>query len=169
MNAGAHLCMLARYTAWANEVLYDALVPVPEAMVFASRPGPLGGMAGVLGHIYVVGLIWKAHLTGQAHGFTTRRLDEPLPLADLRRRQADVDQWYIDFTEAQSDESLARDIRFQFIGGGEGVMRVDEMLLHVANHGTYHRGFVADMLYGSGGTAPTMDLPVYLRQLRATA
>jgi uncharacterized damage-inducible protein DinB len=169
MGARSHLCMLARYTAWADEVLYDALSRVPEAMVSAVRPGPLGGMAGVMGHIYVVGLIWKAHLTGQAHGFTTRRLDEPLALPELRRRQAEVDQWTIAFTEAQSDESLAREIRFQFIGGGDGVMRVDEMLLHVATHATYHRGYVADMLYGSGATPPTMDLPVYLRQLRATA
>ncbi len=37
------------------------------------------------------------------------------------------------------------------------------MLLHIANHKTYHRGYVADMLYESGLRPPTMDLPVFLR------
>jgi uncharacterized damage-inducible protein DinB len=42
-------------------------------------------------------------------------------------------------------------------------MRGDEMLLHVVNHSTYHRGYVADMLYESGSRPPTLDLPVFLR------
>jgi uncharacterized damage-inducible protein DinB len=42
-------------------------------------------------------------------------------------------------------------------------MTVEEMLLHVSNHGTYHRGYVADMMYDSGLKPPTMDLPVFIR------
>jgi len=42
-------------------------------------------------------------------------------------------------------------------------MTCGEMLLHVVNHGTYHRGLVADMMYQAGVTPPTTDLPVFLR------
>jgi uncharacterized damage-inducible protein DinB len=45
-------------------------------------------------------------------------------------------------------------------------MRRGDILLHIANHKTYHRGYVADMLYESGLKPPTMDLPVYLRDAR---
>ena len=38
-----------------------------------------------------------------------------------------------------------------------------EILLHVANHKTYHRGYVAVVLYQLGGRPPVMDLPVFLR------
>lgn len=162
-----HLGRLTRYTAWANGVLYDALRDVPPATFSEPRPGRPTGMAGVLGHIYVVGLIWKAHLTGQEHGFKTRQLDAPLPLDELQRRQSDLDLWYVEFADAQSADSLARDIAFTFVDGGAGVMTVDDMLLHVVNHGTYHRGFVADMLYEMGSRPPVMDLPVHVRHLRA--
>ena len=37
------------------------------------------------------------------------------------------------------------------------------VLLHVANHKTYHRGYVAVVLYQLGGRPPVMDLPVFLR------
>ena len=41
-----------------------------------------------------------------------------------------------------------------------------EILLHVVNHTSYHRGFVADLFYQvpGGVRPPTTDLPVYLRE-----
>ena len=38
-----------------------------------------------------------------------------------------------------------------------------EILLHIVNHTTYHRGFVGEMIYGLKIPAPTTDLTVYLR------
>ena len=40
-----------------------------------------------------------------------------------------------------------------------------DILLHVANHGTYHRGNVASMMYQAGVAPPTTDLPVFLKLL----
>ena len=46
------------------------------------------------------------------------------------------------------------------------IVRVQfEMLLHVVNHKTYHRGYVAQMLYQASVRPPTMDLPVFLRDV----
>jgi uncharacterized damage-inducible protein DinB len=42
-----------------------------------------------------------------------------------------------------------------------------EILLHVVNHTTYHRGNVASMIYDvPGHRPPTTDLPVYLRDVQ---
>ena len=38
-----------------------------------------------------------------------------------------------------------------------------EILLHVVNHGTYHRGLVSDMMYQIPITPLTNDLTVFLR------
>ena len=38
-----------------------------------------------------------------------------------------------------------------------------EILLHIVNHTSYHRGFVAQMFYEVPARPPTTDLPVYLR------
>jgi uncharacterized damage-inducible protein DinB len=40
-----------------------------------------------------------------------------------------------------------------------------EMLLHVVNHTTYHRGFVADLFFQIPARPPTTDLPVFLRDV----
>jgi uncharacterized damage-inducible protein DinB len=46
-------------------------------------------------------------------------------------------------------------------------MTRSEMVLHVVNHTTYHRGFVADMFCQIPVKAPVTDLPVYAREERA--
>jgi len=57
-------------------------------------------------------------------------------------------------------------VSFTLIGGNRGVMTRSEILLHVVNHCTYHRGFVADMFYQVPARPPTTDLPVFLRERR---
>ena len=42
-------------------------------------------------------------------------------------------------------------------------MSREDILLHVVNHTTYHRGHIADMLYHLHISPPTTDLPVFLR------
>lgn len=160
-----HLEKLMRYSAWANGLLHEALAGVEPDVLARPRPGRPAGMLGVLGHIYVVAAIWKGHLSGQAHGFGSRAL-EPLPsLAQLRTLQSGIDQWYCDFAATLPAQRQHAPIDFRFVDGGAGRMSAEEMLLHVANHGTYHRGYVADMLYEDGLKPPTMDLPVYVRDV----
>jgi len=155
--------MLTRYTAWADERLYAALAAVPGELLTAPRPGRADGMRGTLGHIYVVDTIWQAHLEGRAHGRTSLRPEQPMNFAELHAAQAVIDRWYIECADAQDPDSLAQVVDFTFVGGGAGAMRCGDMLLHVVNHKTFHRGYVADMLYESGAKPPTMDLPVFLR------
>jgi len=156
---------LLRYTAWANEVLYQMMCTVDGDILVRPRQGRPSGALGVLGHIYVVGLIWKGHLTGQAHGFANRNLEPLPPVADLRKRQAALDAWYCSFATSLTPEQRHVPIEFRFVDGGPGTMTAEEMVLHVVNHGTYHRGYVADMLYEAGLKPPTMDLPVFIRDV----
>lgn len=66
--------MLMRYTAWANSRLFEVLAALPEGETVAKRPA-LGNMVKTLNHAYVVDLIWRAHLEGERHGFTSRNTD----------------------------------------------------------------------------------------------
>ncbi|HET6828412.1 MAG TPA: DinB family protein [Ramlibacter sp.] len=158
-----HLQALMRYTAWANQVLYHALAGLDEELLARPRPGRLEGMLGVLGHIYVVGMIWKGHLTRQGHGFKTRSLEATPSLSILRQWQAELDDWYLGFACSLPPDRCRTPIDFLFVDGGAGRMTAEQMLLHVSNHGTYHRGYIADMLYEAGTRPPTMDFPVFIR------
>ena len=52
-----------------------------------------------------------------------------------------------------------------FVGGGEGTMTCAEILMHLVNHTTYHRGYIADMLYQVPANPPTTDLTVFIRDV----
>jgi uncharacterized damage-inducible protein DinB len=54
-------------------------------------------------------------------------------------------------------------IDFEFIGGGHGRMAREDIMLHLVNHGTYHRGLVSDMMYQIPVTPETNDYTVFLR------
>jgi uncharacterized damage-inducible protein DinB len=42
-------------------------------------------------------------------------------------------------------------------------MTCEQIILHLVNHATYHRGFVGDMMYQARVTPPANDLTVFLR------
>lgn len=120
-------------------------------------------MNGVLGHTYAVDLIWKAHLEGKKHGFTSRNFETMPSFDELRGSQREIDEWYISYADGQDERSLSQVVSFNFIGGSPSSMSRGDILLHIVNHKTYHRGYIADMLYESGSRPPTIDLPVFLR------
>jgi len=57
-------------------------------------------------------------------------------------------------------------VHFTFIGGGDGVLSREDILLHVVNHATYHRGHITAMLNQMGVQPHATDLPVFLRDAR---
>jgi uncharacterized damage-inducible protein DinB len=107
--------------------------------------------------------VWQCHLLGKPHGLTTRNPADHPALEDLLASQRRIDAWYVDYADSLSQEQLDEVVEFEFIGGGAGAMSREDILLHVVNHTTYHRGFVADLFYQVPARPPTTDLPVYLR------
>jgi uncharacterized damage-inducible protein DinB len=159
------LRMLTRYTAWADARLFAVLDALPPGEATAPRTTGFRTMVNTLNHAHVVDLIWQAHLEGRSHGFTSRITDVEPPLAALREAQAALDRWYIAYADALDHDLHDEVVEFRFVDGGAGAMARGDMLLHVVNHKTYHRGYVADMLYQAGSRPPVMDLPVFLRDV----
>ena len=158
-----YLQTLMRYKAWANELVFDAAAKLPQAELTAPRKIVFGSMLRTLNHVYAMDEVWRAHLEGRLHGYTTRNPEACPPLAELRDAQKAIDGWFVQYADSLSREDEIVD--FQFIGGGPGAMTRRDILLHVANHGTYHRGNVAAMMYQAGVAPPTTDLPVFLKRL----
>lgn len=156
--------MLARYNAWANKLIFDAVAALPDGEATKERQSLFRNMIHTLNHNYVIDLIWQAHLERREHGFTARNTADHPPLAELWRAQQEVDKWYIVWSDRLSDAALEEKVSFTLIGGNRGVMTRGEILLHVVNHTSYHRGFVADLFFQVPARPPTTDLPVYLRE-----
>ena len=165
MSALRNIQMLTRYTAWANNRIFDALAQLPYGEAVKPRPTLFGNMVHTLSHAYVADLIWKAHLLGESHGFTSRNTETTPELETLRESQVILDDWYINYANELSSKLHDEIVTFNFADGGAGVMTRGDMLLHVVNHKTFHRGFVVDMLYQVPVIPPSTDLSVFLRDV----
>ncbi len=156
--------MLARYNAWANKVMFDAVAALPPGEAEKPRTSLFKNMVHTLNHNYVIARIWQAHLEGRDHGYTGRNTPGHPPLPELWQSQQEVDQWYVDWSDSTPESALDEKVRYTLIGGNKGEMTRGEILIHVVNHSSYHRGFVGDLLFQVPARAPQMDLPVYFRE-----
>jgi uncharacterized damage-inducible protein DinB len=155
--------MLTRYNAWANQLTFDAVAALPEGEATKERKSLFKNMAHTLNHNYVIDRIWQAHLEGREHGYGARNTPDYPPLPELWHAQQAIDAWYMAWADAQTDAALNERLTVTLIGGNRTAMTRGEMLLHVVNHTSYHRGFVADLFYQVPARPPTTDLPVYLK------
>ena len=157
--------MLTRYNRWANEVIFESVAALPEGEATKPRQSLFKNIVHMLNHNYVIDRIFQAHLEGREHGYAARNTPDHPPLAELWRAQREVDAWYVAWSDALTPAAIDEKITFGYVGGGQGTMTRGEILLHIVNHTSYHRGFVGDMLYQVPVRAPTTDLTVYLRDV----
>lgn len=154
---------LMRFKRWQNRITFKTVMDLPESESLKVRETRFGTMASTLNHVYVVDDIFKAHLTGVQHDYTARNTETHPPLDELWQYQQVMDDWYVAYAEGLTEEQLSEIVHFTFVGGGEGAMSRADILMHIVNHGNYHRGFVGDMFYQAGVTPPATDYPVFLR------
>lgn len=154
--------MLAKYSDWADQVLFKAMADLPESAIYEQSGTLFRSMVGTLNHNLQVDLIWRAHLLGEEHGFSTRRDILHPDLDALVREQSGINEWYVRWAADQTPESLSERLNFNFVNGESGEMTRGGMFLHIVNHKTYHRGWVAEMFFDHGQQPPETDLCVYL-------
>ncbi len=160
--------MLTRYNAWANRVIFDAVAALPGDEATKERPTLFGSMVKTLNHRYVVDRIWQAHLEGREHGISALNTVLHPSLAELWPAQREIDAWYVAWSDRLSPAEAAETVRFTLIGGNRGEMRRGDVVFHLVNHTSYHRGFVADLFFQVPARPPLTDLPIFLREAAET-
>lgn len=142
---------LFEHLYWADEL---AVVAVRDAGERASSS--LALLAHVLGAEHV----WLARLEGREPMLPPwpelSSLDCEQVARELRRE-------YARFLEGEDDASLARTVRYVNSAGIPYESRVDDILIHVALHGSYHRGQVAFTLREEGARPNPTDYIAFVR------
>ena len=164
MSDPATLTMLFRYNAWADDVLFDAMRRLPGEVLSRRTDTLFKSMIGTLNHNYQVDLIWRAHMLRQEHGFTSRRDLIHEEFGDIVAAQNTMNDWWIDWCGKQPAAVFDEAVDFKFVSGNPGHMRRRDMLLHIVNHKTYHRGWIAEMFFENGFVPPESDLSIYLTE-----
>ena len=155
--------MMTRYMAWANNVMLEFLEELPEDELTRKRDTLFGSIAHTFNHVLVIQNIFRAHLEGHTHGYQARNTERPPPFTEVAAGIRRADAYYVGLAEKMTAIELAERVHFEFVDGGRGVMTRLEILLHLVNHATYHRGFISVLLFQIQREAGANDLTVFLR------
>ncbi|MEM7500430.1 MAG: DinB family protein [Pseudomonadota bacterium] len=154
---------LTAYTAWANAVVLGNAKRLSAADLEATRATLFESIAGTFDHILVVAEMFLAHLEGRSNPHRSRRRSTALAFPEVVRGIHETDRRYVDMSRRWSRDDLDETVEFTFVDGGKGVMSREDILLHLTNHATYHRGFVSTLLYPLVGDSEASDFTVFLR------
>ncbi|PZL94817.1 diguanylate cyclase [Pantoea graminicola] len=150
---------LLMYKRWIDAETLKSIKEIGDTAYAGKRHQ----MLRLMNHIYVVDRIFEANMSGEPHGYTALNTPDTPTAEALEASMAACTERYIQRVTAMTPDDAARIINFTFIDGGNGEMRVSEMLDHVLFHGTYHRGAVGWLIAECGGVPPKDVLTVFLR------
>ena len=150
------------YTAWATQRLVNAATQLPEEELTRDFKTADGNVLRTLVHVYAADRVWLARVTGAANppSFTT---DADYHLSVLQKDWPALYGRWQQWAQALTDESVQTVLAYKDMKGNPYSQPVWEIVLHVVNHGTHHRGQVAGFLRTLGHTPPPLDLTTYYR------
>jgi uncharacterized damage-inducible protein DinB len=166
-----HFRAFARYNRWANARLSAAVGTLGEEEYRADRGAFFRSLHGTLNHLLLGDRLWLARITGERDPSLPSRLDAILhedrdALAAARARE---DERIVAVVDGLDEGRLAAPLRYRTVQGVEHEQPLAEVLAHVFNHQTHHRGQAHAVLTGLGREAPPLDLINYLREAAAAA
>ena len=131
---------LAAYNAWANARLYEAALALPEELYRADTGVFFRSLHGTLNHLLLTDRLWLTRLTGV--GQQPKRLDAILyeDRRELTLARLAEDAHLIAVVSDYDEEALARPHAYQTTSGKPQEQPLSDILLHLFNHQTHHRG-----------------------------
>ncbi len=167
MRDKAYLRSLLEYNAWANAEFFKAVRELPLEEVTKKRKTGLESIHLSLNHLLVVDRIWHAHMQGRDHGIKDRRARLYDDLDELWKARQEMDRTLLDYLDTLDGDALEEVVDYELIGGNTGSLSRAMCITHLAMHGSYHRGWIADMFGQAERPPPIIDIPVYERAIRA--
>ncbi len=161
-----YLRTLMEWNSWANDVTYQKVSELPAEEITKKRKTPLESIFVSLHHMLNVDDMWLHHMKGQGHDYEGLRVTRIADFDALRDARKAMDRTLEDYASSLSEADLEEIVNYELIGGNRGAMSRAMCLTHLALHGSYHRGWIADMFGQAGAMQPTTDLPVFERALR---
>jgi uncharacterized damage-inducible protein DinB len=152
------------YSHWATSKIAELLQNADENIFDKEIVSSFPSIRKTIMHIWDAEVIWLNRLKGTAmlswpsEGFngTTKELLE---------RWAHDSHQLAQFVEGKDRAFLEMPIHYKNLKGLEFSTPAEEILFHVVNHGSFHRGQLITMLRQAGITQlPSTDLIAYVRQ-----
>lgn len=159
-----HFTQFAAYNRWANARLYQAALALPDEAYRRNIGVFFGSLHGTLNHILVADRIWLRRLTGE--GDAPSRLDTILfeDRPALAGARAAADERIVRLIDGTDDATLSGFVEYATTSGAPHRQLRSDILRHVFNHQTHHRGQAhACLSILTGAEPPTLDLLAFQR------
>ena len=148
------------YTEWATNRLLEMaqkLSPEDLSRDFGTADK---SVLGTLTHIFAADRVWLARIEGAPQERPTG-----YDLGRLSREWGALYGRWKTWAAALTPESVEQRVSYEDLKGHPWISPMWEIVLHVVNHGTHHRGQVSGFLRAMGHAPPQLDLIAYYRAL----
>ena len=152
-----------QYNAWANEKAAAFLATVDETVLDTEMKSSFPSIRKTITHIWDAQQIWLTRLQGES---LTKWPSESFNGTTKELLDAFVENSHalVKFIATKDQAYLNSNVVYKNLKGTEFSTTADEILFHVVNHGTFHRGQILTMLRELGFTTfESQDLITFLR------
>lgn len=160
----SHFVTFAHYNRWANRRLYAVAAELTDAQYREDRGAFFGSLRGTLNHLLVGDRVWFNRFTGE--GVNPPGLDAILHdrFDELRIAREAEDERILAFVNHLDESRLDHPFAYRSMDGSPVELPLAQLLAHVFNHQTHHRGQAHTLLTQFGRTVPALDLVYFLRE-----
>jgi uncharacterized damage-inducible protein DinB len=145
------------YSGWASRKLLDAALALSEEQQRRELGVSHKSLRGTLEHIFFADRIWFARTVDPSVLESTETLS--IAWSQLQGRW---EQWAAGLTQ----QDLTRVVDYKDLRGNAHSTPVWQIVMHVVNHATLHRGQAMSLLRQLGIAPPPTDLIFYYREFK---
>ncbi|MGO9309407.1 MAG: DinB family protein [Spirochaetia bacterium] len=155
--------LLYDFNSWANRRTTDACASLTSEQFTRDLASSFRSVRDTLAHIGGSEWLWLERWHGRIPNALPSAEDFPT-IGAIRKRLEEIDRSLVDYVDSLTAEDLRRVVQYKTAAGVAQAQPLWQMLQHLANHGTYHRGQVATMLRQLGSKATSTDLIGFYRE-----
>jgi uncharacterized damage-inducible protein DinB len=155
---------LFAYNAWATNRMFDALARIPETDYKRNLKSSHGSLHGTASHMVAAEKIWLSRLVKKPETALLTEQDAP-SLQSLKKTWEDIAARTARFLSKLEDSSLEIITEYVTTEGKKFTNSLVQILQHVINHSSYHRGQVAGMMRQVGAEPVNTDLITFFRHI----
>ena len=154
---------LVDFHYWARDRVLDAVAALTPEQYTRDLGSSFKSVHDTLRHLYLAEWIWYSRWQGESPT-AWPPTDAAGDLTALRAAWARQEAELRAFVNRLGADGVHRMFEYRLMNGQPGRSPFAEMLQHLVNHGTYHRGQIATLLRQLGKTPASTD---YLRYIDA--
>jgi len=165
-----HVRLLARYNQWMNEKVYHACAKLSEESLRRDRKAFFGSISGTLNHLLVADVLWLKRFNSHPRGYNSLQamtamanpvtLDQIMApsLTEWHAMRQHLDEMMVNWSTEMVEQDLDAVLEYRSMSGEARENTFGDLVLHLFNHQTHHRGQVTTLLSQEGVDVGATDL-----------